>query len=76
MQTNEHSSDRADDDPGRRLDTPDPAQEFGKAAADDADLADRLTREADGDLERAESEFDDASRGPVPTETARPRNSE
>ena len=59
-----------DADPGR-LDAPDPAQQFGKAAADDAELADRVTR-GTGDVDRAESEFNDAQRGPVPTETAEP----
>jgi hypothetical protein len=58
------------------LDRPDPAQKFGKAAAEDAALAERLTNEADGDLERAAAEFDDAAQGPVPTETAHPRDSE
>ena len=71
------SDERESGDPNaERLDRPDPAQQFGKAAAEDAELADRLTEEADGDLGRAESAFDEKSRGPVPTETAPTRDSE
>jgi hypothetical protein len=70
------SDDTRTDDAATKLDRPDPAQEFGKAAAEDAELAERLTNEAGGDLERAASEFDDAARGPVRTETAHPRDSE
>jgi hypothetical protein len=70
------TQDRSTDDDGQQLDTPDPAQQFGRAAAADAELADRLTQEAGGDLDRAEAEFDDESRGPVPTETGHPRGSE
>ena len=55
-----------------KLDTPDPAQHFGAAAAEDAELVDELTRDAGGDLEQAESRFDDEQRGPVSTETASP----
>ena len=55
-----------------KLDIPDPAQQFGAAAADDADLADRLTDAADGDLRRAEEQFDDEARGPASTEKGKP----
>ena len=58
------------DDTPTRLDPPDPAQEFGAAAAEDAELADRIAEHTDGDVERAEAEFDAASTGPVSTETA------
>ena len=54
----------------KKLDAPDPAQHFGAAAAEDAELADELTRDADGDLEQAGSRFDEEQRGPVSTETA------
>jgi hypothetical protein len=69
-------SDQADGDDTTQLDPPDVSQQFGKAAADDAETADRLLRDADGDVERAESAFADEARGPVPTETAHPRTSE
>ncbi len=69
-------NDRPSGDPTTRLDPPDRAQQFGKTAADDAETADRLTREVDGDLARAESAYDDEARGPVPTGTAHPRTSE
>lgn len=52
------------------LDRPDPAQRFGAAAAEDAELADELTREADGDLDQAASRFAEEQQGPVSTETA------
>ena len=55
-----------------KLDTPDPAQRFGAAAAEDAELADELTGDADGDLDQAESRFDDEQQGPVSTGTASP----
>jgi hypothetical protein len=54
------------------LEPPDPPQRFGAAAAEDAELADRLVEDADGDVDAAASEFEDASRGPVPTEKAHP----
>jgi hypothetical protein len=69
------SSNHAGGDAPERLEAPDPAQQFGKAAADDAELADRLA-DATDDLDRAESEFDDARRGPVRTGTAQPDDQE
>jgi len=60
------------DETSRRLDPPDPAQKFGAAAAEDAELADRVARgRDDADAEEA---FDREARGPVPTETAHPRD--
>jgi hypothetical protein len=63
------TSSEPNDEP-ERLEPSDPAQQFGAAAAEDAELADRLTDEADGDLDQAEDQFDAAARGPVSTETA------
>ena len=63
----------ADDRSGeQKLEPPDPAQEFGAAAAADADLADRIADDEDG--ERAEAKFAEQSRGPVGTEKAEPRD--
>jgi hypothetical protein len=73
--TNQPANDPEDRAP-ERLEPPDPAQRFGKAAADDADLADRLERETEGDLGDAEAAFDDAKRGPVPTAAAPPDDRE
>jgi hypothetical protein len=56
----------------QQLEPPDPAQEFGVAAAADAELADRIADDEDGD--RAEAKFEQESRGPVGTEKAHPRH--
>lgn len=54
------------DDETETLEPADPTQQFGAAAADDAELADRVSDAAD-DPGAAEAEFDRRSRGPVPT---------
>lgn len=57
-----------DADGTTELDPPDPAQRFGAAAAADAELADEVLEDADGDADAAASRFDAESRGPVGTE--------
>jgi hypothetical protein len=66
--TDPNAADRS----GQQLEPPDPAQEFGAAAAADAELADRIAEDDDG--ERAEAKFAQQSQGPVGTEKAQPRD--
>jgi hypothetical protein len=55
------------DDEGQNLEPADEPQQFGAAAAADAEIADRATDEASGDAVEAQRRFEEESQGPAPT---------